>query len=217
MSLGVKDLLLVNRSRERAEDLAARYQLGVDEIENLPELMADADLVIVATAAQEPVITMEHMEASMTDGRQKVMLDLSVPRNIDPQIGELDMVDLANMDLLSDVTDEAYKKREENIPLVKQIIEDEYLEYQQWINEQRVVPTIKALTHKFDEIRQAEIDRFQKQLCEEDLEKVEHLTRRIVNKIAAHSIDHLRENHQKDEITDLVKDMFKLQSRPETQ
>ena len=211
LSLGATNITLVNRNIERAEDLGERFNMEATDISRLPELMVDADLVAVATGAEEPIITLEEMQPSARQPKYKVLLDLSVPRNIDPSIGKLEFVELANMDWLSDVTDEAYRKREENIPQVKAIIDEEFEEFQQWISEQRVVPTIKALTNKFDNIRQSEIDRFKNQIDDDDLEKVEHLTRRIVNKIAAHSIDHLREHHQSDQVTDIVEHMFKLE------
>jgi hypothetical protein len=72
---------------------------------------AEADLVIVATGSTKPVITMQHMQPSIDRPKFRVMIDLSVPRNIDPQIGRLDFVDVANMDMLSDVTGEAFRKR----------------------------------------------------------------------------------------------------------
>ena len=132
--------------------------------------------------------------------------------NIDPAIGDLDFVDLANMDFLTDVTDEAYEKREENIPLVKKIIDDEITDYQNWLSEQRVVPTIKALTSKFESIRDDEFEFFKNKIKESDRDKVENLTRRIVNKIAAYSIEHLRDHHESEQVTKVVNDMFKLET-----
>src|SRR6056297_1641259 len=179
----------------------------------MPGAIAEADLIIVATGAKDPVITLNDMKPSILDPSFKVMVDLSVPRNIDPEIGELDFVDLANMDFLTDVTDEAYRKREENIPLVKKIIEDELTDYKKWLSKQKVVPTIKALTNKFDSIREDEYDFFKNKISETDREKVENLTRRIVNKIAAYSIEHLRDHHESEQVTKVVNDMFKLETK----
>ncbi len=213
INLGAKKLTLVNRTRERAEFVADRYDLQVADMEQLPEEIAEADLIIVATGAKEPVITLDDMKTSLLDPQFKVMVDLSVPRNIDPQIGEMEFVDLANMDFLTDVTDEAYRKREENIPLVKKIIEDELTDYKNWLSKQKVVPTIKALTNKFDSIREDEYEFFKNKISETDKEKVENLTRRIVNKIAAYSIEHLRDHHESEQVTKVVNDMFKLETK----
>lgn len=211
INLGARKLTLINRTRERAEFVADKFDLEVADMEKLPDQIADADLIIVATGANEPVITLDDMKPSILNPSVKVMVDLSVPRNIDPEIDDLNFVDLANMDFLTDVTDEAYRKREENIPLVKKIIEDERTDYQNWLSKQVVVPTIKALTSKFDAIREDEFEFFKNKISDTDKEKVENLTRRIVNKIAAYSIEHLRDHHESEEITQVVHDMFKLE------
>ncbi|MGM0546486.1 MAG: glutamyl-tRNA reductase [Bacteroidota bacterium] len=212
INLGAKKLTLINRTRERAEFVADKYDLQVSGMNQLPDEIVEADLVIVATGAKEPIITLDDMKPSLLDPKFKVMVDLSVPRNIDPQIGEMDFVDLANMDFLTDVTDEAYRKREQNIPLVKKIIEDELTDYKNWLSKQKVVPTIKALTNKFDSIREDEYEFFKNKISDTDKEKVENLTRRIVNKIAAYSIEHLRDHHESEQVTKVVNDMFKLET-----
>jgi len=213
VNLGASKLTLINRTRDKAEFVAGKFNLQVADMEHLPEQIADADLVIVATGATEPVIRPEHMQPSMENPKFKVMLDLSVPRNIDPNVATLDFVDVANMDMLGDVTDEAYKKREKEIPAVKNIINEELSGYIMWLNEQRVVPTIKALTRKFETIRDDELNFFKNKISTGDYDKVENLTRRIVNKIAAYSIEHLRDHHNSDEVAEMVSEMFKLEAK----
>lgn len=214
VSLGAKKVTLINRTRDRAEFVADKFDLEVASYDDLPHQIEESDLIIVATGANNPVVKLKDMEPSRESGDFKVMLDLSVPRNIDPRIGKLDFVDLANMDFLTDVTDEAYQKREENIPLVKKIIDDEVTDYQNWLSVQKVVPTIKALTQKFESIREDEFDFFKNKIKDSDREKVDNLTRRIVNKIAAYSIEHLRDHHESEEVTKVVNDMFKLETDP---
>ncbi|TYP93315.1 glutamyl-tRNA reductase [Fodinibius salinus] len=213
INLGAEKLTLINRTRDRAEFVADKFNLQVADMEKLPQEIAASDLIIVATGAQEPVVELDDMKPSILDPNFKVMVDLSVPRNIDPEIGDLNFIDLANMDFLTDVTDEAYRKREENIPLVKKIIDDELTDYKNWLSKQKVVPTIKALTSKFDNIREDEFDFFKNKISDTDRDKVENLTRRIVNKIAAYSIEHLRDHHESEEVTKVVNDMFKLETK----
>ncbi|MEX0995269.1 MAG: glutamyl-tRNA reductase [Balneolaceae bacterium] len=212
VNLGAAKLTLINRTKDRAEFVADRYNLEVADIENLPDQIAESDLIIVATGSQRPVITIDHMQPSIDNPSFKIMMDLSVPRNIDPKVAELDFVDIANMDMLSDVTGQAYRKREKEVPRVKNIIEEELSEYEVWLNEQRVVPTIKALIEKLDTIRHDEMDFFRNKISQEDVDTVDNLTRRIVNKIAAYSIEHLRDHHQAEEVQKLVEEMFKLEA-----
>lgn len=211
VNLGASKLTLVNRTRDRAEFVANRFNVKVADMERLPEQIKDSDLIIVATGANDPVITMDHLAPSLKQKKYKIMLDLSVPRNIDPEVGKLPFVDVANMDMLGDVTDEAYRKREEQIPLVKKIIEQELDDYCLWLKQQRIVPTIKALTHKFESIRDDELEFFKNKISQTDIDKVDNLTRRIVNKIAAYSIEHLRDHHESDEVAEMVSSMFKLE------
>lgn len=145
--------------------------------------------------------------------KKVVILDLSVPRNVDPELENHPNVELVNMDRLSDTTDEAFKRRERNIPKVEAIIEEEIQNFRTWLSEQKVVPTIRALSEKLHEIRSSEVEKFRAKFPAAALEDVDHLTRRIVNKIMAHSIDHLKENHEApDEVTRLVHNMFKLEA-----
>lgn len=211
VSLGAGKLTLVNRTRDRAEFLAGKFNLNVVDMDHLSDEIADADLIIVATGASEPVITMDHMGPSRKKPSFKVMLDLSVPRNISPEVADLDFVDVANMDMLSDVTDEAYRQREKEVPLVKKIIDEELSIYEDWAGEQRVVPTIKALVERLHAIRDDEMDFFRNKLDSADIDKVDNLTRRIVNKIAAYTIEHLRDHHDAREVEEMVREMFKLE------
>ncbi|MDG5767431.1 glutamyl-tRNA reductase [Balneolales bacterium ANBcel1] len=213
ISMGARNVVLLNRNRLRAETLGDRFQLPVAGLESLSSEIGRADLVIVATGADHPVIRREQLSGIEGSDRKVVMLDLSVPRNIDPELGSHPNVELVNMDLLRDTTDEAFKRREENVPKVEAIIDEEIENFKVWLSEQKVVPTIRALSDKLHDIRSREMDKFRSRIPEQAFEDVDHLTRRIVNKIMAHSIDHLRENHDApEEITRLVHSMFKLES-----
>lgn len=209
IALGAREVTLINRNRERAESLGNRFDLPSDGLENIAEHIVDADLVIVATGAEKPVITKQHVH-NPGDNKRKVLLDLSVPRNIAPEVADIPGIELVNMDMLNDTTDEAYRKRKKNVPLVEAIIEEELLVYKKWLSEQKVVPTIVALNDKMEEIRKAEMARFQKRFGGEDTDEIERLTRRIINKIVAHPIDHLKENHETANLVDTVNSIFRL-------
>lgn len=211
INLGAREVTLINRNVGRAEKLGERYELPVAGFEDLAKHIKTADLVIVATGADQPVITEEHIPSVEESGRRIVMLDLSVPRNIDPELGRLSHIELVNMDMLNETTDEAYRLREQSIPKVEAIIEEELSLFKTWLHQQKVVPTIKSLNDKFDDIRKLEIERYKNKTGKENLEDIEKLTQRIVNKIAAHSIDHLRSrNGDSEDVAQLISEMFKL-------
>ena len=216
MSLGAHNVTLVNRTRSRAEQLGDRFELpaaGFDELENL---LAEADVVIVATGAETPVITSDMVPAGL-NGKQRIMLDLSVPRNIDPALDSHPSIEVVNMDMLNETTDEAYRKREENVPKVEAIIREELDAFTDWLDEQEVVPTIKALDAKLENIRLAEMERFRNRTDISELEHVDELTRRITKKILAHSIEHIKQNRQDPEsATRVIEEMFKLEQKEDS-
>lgn len=211
ISMGASDVTVINRNMSKAERLSMRFPIEVAPIKNIDIEIAKADLVVVATGAQHAVINSGHMDLCNPDGDKKLMIDLSVPRNIADEVGELPFVELVNMDMLSDTLDETFRDRQANIPLVEQIIAEEFDAYCSWLSELRVVPTIKALNSKFETIRQQEISRFRHKMSSDTLSEVEHLTSRIVNKIIAHSIEHLKENQDNsEEVTRIIQDMYKI-------
>ncbi len=217
LSMGAKNLTLVNRTRDHAEFLAGRFDLEVADMEFLPQQIANADLVIVSTGSNKPIITMDHMQKSQVKRKFKVMLDLSVPRNIESKVGELEFVDLANMDMFSDATDRAYLMRENEIPLVEKIIEKEIEDYEAWLSEQNVVPAIKALMDELATIRDSELEFMRDKISSADVDKMENLARRVVNKIAAFIIEYLKGQPHCQYRIEVVEEMFKLTVEKESQ
>jgi glutamyl-tRNA reductase len=208
---GCKNITVTNRTAAKAEAFAKQNGISWASFTHLAEQMAFADLVIVTTGADGYVIRPEHMELARAKGSLTVFLDMSAPRNVDPIIDDYDFVDVANMDMLSEVTDEAYRQRAESIPLVKEIIKDSIQELKFWIAEQAVVPTIKALTQKLDGIRAGELEKVRHKSSEQEMELLKLVTKRIISKIAAYSIEHLKDNQHDRNIHSVVQDMFKLQ------
>jgi glutamyl-tRNA reductase len=210
ISLGATDVTIINRSFEKAEKLVDKFNIKSATLDYLDVEAAKADLIIVATGAQEPILYKSNFEISDPNSR-KTLIDLSVPRNIAPEVEELPFVNLINMDMLNDKLDETFTERKANIPHVEKIITEEFEQFCKWVSELNVVPTIRALNDKFDEIRKTELERFRHKMDEQSLAYVEQLTRRIVNKIVAHSIDHLKENkHRNEEVTRVIQDMYKI-------
>lgn len=210
VTLGLSEITLINRNSDRAADLADKFNINYQSFDYLPEAIAKADLIIVATGATTPILTKSHFD-DIEITTPKILLDLSVPRNIDPEIDTLQGIRLANMDDLGNETDEAWKKRKASVPLAHQIIRSELQEYRNWLSDQKIVPTIKALNKKLQSIREEELKRFQNQVSDAEFKKVELLTHRIVNKIAGRSIELLKDDSpNQDQISELVKTMFNL-------
>lgn len=213
ISQGAKDVTLLNRDPERAKKLGKKFLFPSAGLEQLGAQLQKADIVLVSTSAEKPIITKEHLPLEERLKKHLLMIDLSVPRNIDPELSAHPDLSLMNMDSLNDATCEAFKRRKKNIPKAQAIIEEEIDGFSEWLSEQKVVPAIRALNKKLHEIRREEIKLFRAKFPDSTHPDVDHLTRRIVNKIMAHPIGHLKEHHQApDDITRVLFSMFKLKN-----
>ncbi|TVQ13706.1 MAG: glutamyl-tRNA reductase [Balneolaceae bacterium] len=212
VSLGAGEVVVINRNAGRAEKLGERFNVTVEPFEKLGERAAWADLIIVATSADQPVMDASHLSGWKLNGSHKVLVDLSVPRNIHPDVEQIEGIELINMDMLNDKTDSTFRDRQANIPLVEAIIDEELDVFYNWVRDQRVVPTIRALSDKLDAIGASELERIRSKIPGETMPQVEQLTRRIMKKIMAHSIEHLKESHDRhDEAADMLNILFKLE------
>ncbi len=121
-----------------------------------------------------------------------IILDLGLPRNVDPGIAKLQNMFLKDIDALKHIIDKNLEKRSAELPKVTAIIEEELVAFGQWINTLKVRPTIVDLQSKFIEIKEKEIERYRYKVSEEELARMEHLTDRILKKILHHPIKMLK-------------------------
>jgi glutamyl-tRNA reductase len=147
--LQTSNITLINRSPEKAQELAAELGLKHAVLENLQAEIAKADIILVATNAAEPTILREHLEGSSN----KLIIDLSIPYNVAPDAQALTNVQLVNVDELSKLKDETLKMREREIPKAKTIIAGCMLEFEEWQQMRRHAPLLKATKLKLKEIR----------------------------------------------------------------
>ena len=126
--LGTKNIILINRTEEKAAQLAAELGLQHASFSELASNIASADIILVATAADEPSILKKHLENS----GNKLIIDLSVPNNVERSAGDLPNITLVNVDDLSKLKDETLKKREADIPLARFIIAQYQKEFSDW-------------------------------------------------------------------------------------
>lgn len=177
-------LLVLNRTPERARKLAAQVKgeaLGLDALERV---LAEASVVVVATASSEPLIRREHLEAVRRKKRQPlVLLDISNPRNIDPVVGDADGVFLYDLDALEGIAEMNRASRLEEIPKVERIVEEELAAFYSWYDALHVVPVLRALRDRFHEIGLAEVERAGSALSEAERESLRAFTRSLINKL----------------------------------
>lgn len=135
---------LINRSSEKAEELAKEFNFRFDLLENMQACIDEADVVLVATNAIEPIL----LANNFTEGNKKLVIDLSVPCNVDEAVKEISSVELINIDELSRIKDETLLKRSAEIPKAKKIIADQLEEFMEWHEMRRHVPLLKDIKNK---------------------------------------------------------------------
>ena len=184
----VTRIAIANRTRARAEFLAEHINATIYTLDELTSALEKADVVISATSATHPVITTEMVADVMAKRpfRPLVLLDIAVPRDIDPAIQHIPGVHLFDADQLKGNLDEALAARQQEIPKVEKIIASEVNALSAQLRQLSVKPVIVTLREKAEDIRQQELDRTLRHLGELDpktLKHIHHLSRSLVNKL----------------------------------
>jgi len=146
--LDTKNITLINRTAEKANELAASMQLQSADWNELGQEINSADIIIVATNAEQPVITDKNLQASS----KKILIDLSIPHNIDPSLAQKENVVLANVDDLSKINDQTLQKRKAEVPKAVNIIRQHMNEFAVWNHQRRHVPILKAVKQKLHDM-----------------------------------------------------------------
>jgi glutamyl-tRNA reductase len=146
--IGTRNVTLINRSPEKAAELAGELGLRSAHLEDLEEELPKADIVLVATNASEPVVLKRHLEGS----NPKLIIDLSIPYNVEEEAQQLPGVELVNVDALSRLKDETLKMRQAEVPKAKAIIAEGMQEFGEWHDMRKHVPMLKDLKSKLKEL-----------------------------------------------------------------
>lgn len=184
---GVRDIVVANRTLSRARDLADRFQADAVLLADIPERLAGVDIVISSTASQLPILGKGAVEHALKLRKHKpiFMLDLAVPRDIEPQVGELDDVYLYTVDDLKEIVDEGRKSRETEARKADSIIADGVEEFYRQLRSLNAVSTVKALRTKAEALRDAELEKALRALArgEAPEDVLAGLARNLTNKL----------------------------------
>lgn len=185
-----KSVCLINRTEEKATAFVKEHQfIRKATIDKLTSEIAIADVLIVSTGATLPTVTKQHIAKN----KELLILDLSMPENVDKDLKEYENVTLVNVDELSKITDETLAIREKEIPTAEAIIETHKAEFNEWLNHRRFTPAIAALKQSLETIKNDEINFQKKKLDNFDENQAEILTSRIIQKITTQFVKHLKE------------------------
>jgi glutamyl-tRNA reductase len=216
---GCSEIVIANRSTERAQELAARLGGRPRTLSDLDLLLERADVVVSSTAAPNYVVTARDVEQVLRRrrGRPLVFVDLAVPRDIDPAVNSLGSgVFLFDVDDLDKIIKENLKEREKAALAAEQMITHEVTQFSHWKKSLGVVPTLVSLREKFSAVSQQETEKTLQStlahLSDKDKKAVETLMRAVVNKILHEPTSRLRQSSEQEaaQLAEATRTLFQL-------
>lgn len=202
-------ITLINRTKDKAEKIAGKFNLIVKDYDLLPLEIPKADVLVVATGASNPTID----EAILDINKPLLILDLSIPKNVHDNVKSIPGVTVVHLDDLSKITDVTLENRKKHIPQAEAIIEEMMEEFMTWVNGRKFAPTIHALKEKLNSIKDTELSFQRKKISNFDEEQAEIISKRIIQKITTHFANHLKDNDTMvDESIEWIEKVFQIEA-----
>lgn len=209
-------LMVVNRTEERARELAKRFGGEATALTALPELLPDFDILVTSTASPLPIIGLGMVERAikLRKHRPMFMVDLAVPRDIEPEVGELPDVFLYTVDDLGEVVRNGQDARQAQVVQAEAIIDASVNEFMHWVDSRRAVPTLRALRDHAERTRRHELEKAHKMLArgEDPTQVLEAMSRALMNKYLhapSHALNQASAD-ERDALTRLVHRLYNL-------
>jgi glutamyl-tRNA reductase len=195
---GIRKVTVINRTFEKAIDLAQRFSGQAKTMEELEDSLTDADILISSTGAKDFVITKETVAnaVKLRKGKPLFMVDIAVPRDLDPQIADLENVFLYDIDDLEGIVEANLQERKKAAEKISIMIEKEIVEFKQWLGMLGVVPVISALREKALAIQTETMESIQRKiphLSEHDKKVLSKHTKSIINQLLKDPILQVKE------------------------
>jgi glutamyl-tRNA reductase len=201
-------ITLINRTKDKAEKIAGKFNLKVEDISDLSHEISKADVLVVATGALETTIDKSLIKTKAP----LLILDLSIPKNVSNDVTELVNVNLIHLDNLSKITDKTFESREKEIPKAIKIINSVIKEFEEWVENRKFAPTIRALKSKLTSFKNLELENLKKKQNDFNFEHAELISDNIIQKITNHFANHLiNENIAANKSEELIKKVFNLE------
>ena len=214
----VREITVTSRTLRRAEALARQVDGIAVDWSTLRNELLKADIVVTATGAPTPIIGSETVDAVMRERRNRPLfiIDIGLPRDVEPDAGELEQVFLYNIDDLRSLVDENLARRREQTAHAEAMVSEEVEEFVVWLRSRRAIPTLVALRRRFEDIRQAELKRLDSKLSglpPEARARVEEVTRLLVQKLLLTPTERLKsagDENTAAQYADVVTQLFSL-------
>ena len=194
---GVASIVIMSRTLAHGQDLADEVGGRVAPWDLLQAVLLESDIVITVTGSPTPILTKAAIRAAMPASRIRplFLIDIAVPRDVDPAAGEIEQVFLYNIDDLQSIVRENVARRGAEVMRAEQIVDEEVQKFSSWQRSLEAVPTIVALRHRFEAIRKSELERLEPKLAglsPEARSRVEEITRLLVEKLLLHPTERLK-------------------------
>jgi len=202
---GHNQITLINRTRQSAENFANKFEVKLKGYEELEKEVNNSDILIVATSAIHPTLKKEHIK---TDN-PLLIIDLSVPSNVESSLKDLSNITVMGVDKLSMITNQNIKKRNEQIPLAEQIIENIGNDFKDWLETRKFVPYLQAFRKRLENINDTAHHSLKKKNNSE--EKKEVLAEKVIQKLTDHLANYLLKNKENaEEAMETINKVFKV-------
>ena len=215
---GVEKIRVVNRTRTRAQKLAERWGAEFSTYLFLQQAIQDADIVISSTSAPHTVVDAGMIQKAMRSRPERplVIMDIAVPRDVDPAAARIPLVRLFDIDGLNTQLEESLSRRMDEVPQVRQILAEELSEFERYLKSLEMLPIIADIHQQAEAIRTAELERTLRRmpdLTDMERERIEALTQALVRKLLDHPTRRLRveaTTHRAPEYAALARTLFNL-------
>ncbi|WP_052671069.1 glutamyl-tRNA reductase [Draconibacterium sediminis] len=212
---GCNKFTIINRTAEKAQELAKRYKGVAREFSELQNELVHNDIVVTSTASKKPLITKEMVEQVMIERQHKPMffVDLSVPHNVAPDVAEIENVFVNDIDDLNAVVDKTFDIRKGEIEKAEAIIAEFVTDFSDWQHTRNLTPTFQSISDNFRKINEAELEGFIKRQSKDNTEEAsmyaDHITNKFI-RLMIKNVKSITDNGRKKEYIELVNDLFKL-------
>jgi glutamyl-tRNA reductase len=215
---GVAEIVITSRTAAHADALAAQVGGRTVPWADMRRAIADADIVLTATGSQRPIISRRDVQAVTGRSRPEPLfiIDVAVPRDVDPAVSEIEQVFLYNVDDLQGIVQENLARRGAEIARAEAIVAEEVSRFTVWQRSRRAIPTVVALRQRFDDIRRAELQRLEPRLSALPADaraRLDEVTRLIVEKLLLEPTEQLKalpDEETQATYTEAVNRLFRL-------
>jgi glutamyl-tRNA reductase len=211
---GASNFLIANRRPERGKKLAEETNGTYIPFDDIAKVLPNVDIIVTCTGANFPVLTFDQVEKLGEFKKQLILMDLSVPRNIQPNIGTIKNVTLFTVDELETAVSESLISRQQELPRASIIINEVTNEFLKWIKHLSVTPTIADLKHLFEDIQDSELSKIKTKYDDETLDAINIFSKSLLRKILKDPISTLKtqasNGHYTPSMVDTLRSIYQL-------